>query len=280
MQDQEEVVIETTEEVDVVEENAVEEGGAEENVEPEAAEELIIAIGDDEPDAEEEESRRAPDWVRDLRKSHRDLTKKNRELEAKLAEKESPKPAAAEQVGKKPVLSDYDYDTDKYETELAGWYERKRKADESAEQARRAQEEADKGWQDRLAQYGKTKTELGVPDYDDVEDAVFEHLSVVQQGILIQGAENPAKLVYALGKNAKKRAELAQITDPVRFAIAVGRLESQIKVTTRKPPEPEKRITGASNRGTIDSTLDRLRAEAEKTGDYSKVMQYKRQKTR
>jgi hypothetical protein len=27
----------------------------------------------------------------------------------------------------------------------------------------------------------------------------------------------------------------------------------------------------------VDSTLERLRAEAEKTGDYSKVMRYKKQ---
>ena len=68
--------------------------------------------------------------------------------------------------------------------------------------------------------------------------------------------------------------------DPVKFAFAVAKLETQLKVTNRKaapPPESTVRGTGRVS-GAVDSTLERLRADAEKTGDYSKVMQYKRQK--
>ena len=107
-----------------------------------------------------------------------------------------------------------------------------------------------------------------------------DQFNVTQQGIIVQGADNPALVVYALGKNPKKAKELASITDPVKFAIAVGKLETQLKVTNRKaPPPPEKTLQGTGPKsGAVDSTLERLRADAEKTGDYTKVLQYKRQK--
>jgi hypothetical protein len=86
-------------------------------------------------------------------------------------------------------------------------------------------------------------------------------------------------VVYALGKNPKKAKELASITDPVKFAFAVAKLEAQLKVAPRKtPPPPEGAIRStAPISGTVDSNLDRLRSEAERTGDYSKVYRYKQQ---
>ena len=48
--------------------------------------------------------------------------------------------------------------------------------------------------------------------------------------------------MYALGKNPKKAKELGEITDPVKFAFAVAKLETQLTVTSRKQvPPPEKK---------------------------------------
>ena len=74
--------------------------------------------------------------------------------------------------------------------------------------------------------------------------------------------------------------ELAGIQDPVKFAFAVAKLEAQLKVTPKRKPttKVEKMIKGSGSlAGTTDKKLDRLRAEAEKTGDLSKVHAYKRQ---
>jgi hypothetical protein len=116
-------------------------------------------------------------------------------------------------------------------------------------------------------------------DFDDAEDTVKDILNVTQQGIIVKGAENPEFVVYALGKNPKKAQELAQIDDPIDFAFAISKLESKLKIATKKSaPPPEKTVKGTGRvSGSVDSTLERLRAEAEKTGDYSKVMKYKRQ---
>ena len=119
---------------------------------------------------------------------------------------------------------------------------------------------------------------MKVKDYEEAEAIVLETFNTTQQGIVIQGADNPALLAYALGKDPAKAKELASITDPIRFAFAIAKLETQVKTSPRKsPPAPEKVIqTNGPVGGSTDTTLERLRAEAERTGDYSKVSAYKR----
>jgi len=108
---------------------------------------------------------------------------------------------------------------------------------------------------------------------------VQEVLSVTQQGILLQGSDNSALLVYALGKNPKRAKELSEIKDPVKFAFAVSKLESQLKVTKKTAPPPEKTPPsgGARSTGGSDEVLENLRAKAERTGDYTQILAYKRQ---
>ena len=115
-------------------------------------------------------------------------------------------------------------------------------------------------------------------DYDDAEEVAQQTFNVVQQGVMIQGAEDPALVIYALGKNPKKAKELAQIDDPVKFAFAVAKLESQLKISNRKAAtRPESKVSAtAPIKGAVDSTLERLREEASKTGNMDKVMAYKR----
>lgn len=252
------------------------EPSAETQTEAAQDDEVIVSIGEESPPQEEE--KQAPEWVRDLRKQHRELQKRNRELEAKL--NQAPETQKAQEVGKKPTLEDFDYDAERYEASLAEWFERKRQADEQVAKMQAERDNQAKEWQAKLEGYSKAKAELKVRDYDEAEDITKDTLTVVQQGVILQGAENPALLVYALGKNPKKAKELASISDPVKFAFAVAKLETQLKVTNRKAaPPPEKTVQGTGKvSGTVDSTLDRLRADAEKSGDYSKVMAYKRQK--
>lgn len=245
---------------------------AEAEAEPE---EVVVTIGDEAP---AEEPERAPEWVRELRKSHRELQRKVREYEEQSARVTAP--AAVPTLGAKPKLEDHDYDTDKYETALEAWYRQKDTVEAARRQAEAQVEAQRKAWQDKLDGYAKAKADLRVKDYEDAEATVQESLNTVQQGVLLQGADNPALVVYALGKNPKKAKELASITDPVKFAFAVAKMEAQLKVNpAKRPPAPERAITGSSApiSGTVDSTLERLRAEAEKTGDMTKVIRYRNQ---
>lgn len=244
-----------------------------EDAEP-ADDEVVVTLGD-EP-APEDDDKRAPDWVRELRKSNREKDRRIRELEQKVSVVQ-PASAAPVVIGPKPTLEGCDYDSDKFSSDLESWHERKRKVDEAATKQRQEEENARATWQTKLDAYGKAKTALKVKDYDDAESVVQDVFSITQQGILLDGADNPAILTYALGKNPKKAKELASLTNPVKFAFAVAKLETQLKVQPRKTaPVPERSIRSTvAGTSAVDNQLDRLRAESEKTGDLSKVVAYK-----
>lgn len=251
---------------------------SEEEAEPD--EEMVVTIGDEPVEEEEEAPQAAPQWVKDLRKSQRDLQKENRELKAKL-QTTQPKEQEAPALGKKPSLSDpdIDYDEEKLSARLDAWYEQKRKHDDAQAAQQRAAEDEKKAWQAKLDTYQGAKEKLKVKDFDDAEEAVLGSLEQNQQAVIVAYAENPALVVYAIGKNPKEMEKLAAIKDPIKFALAMRDLEKNMKVQSRKPAtQPERTVSGtAPKSGAMDNHLERLRAEAEKSGDYSKVTAYKRQ---
>jgi len=252
---------------------------ADDTEDEEGSDGVVISIAGEPPAPEDDEEVRAPEWVRDLRKNYRVEKRRAKDLEQKLARLETQAPGVAP-LGPKPTLEKADYDTDRYEKELANWYDKKRQHDDREVSARSEQQAVQREWERKLEGYQSAKAGLKVRDFEFAEDVVQDNLSVMQQGMIVQGADNAALVVYALGKNPKKAKELASITDPVKFAFAVAKLETQLKISNRKAQtSPERKISGTGRpSGAVDSTLDRLRADAEKTGDYSKVFQYKKQK--
>ena len=267
----------------VIEDNDVEVEEAEievnepvDEVEPEDTEEVVVSIGEEAPPPEEHTP--APEWVKELRKTNRELQRQNRELQARVqAAPPETKPVV---IGNKPKLEDHDYDADAYEEALTSWFERKRQADEVNAKQEAEVMNQQKAWQAKLDGYGKAKAELRVKDFEDAEEVAQQVFSITQQGVLLQGADNPALVVYALGKNPAKAKELAEIKDPVKFAFAVAKLEKDLKVTNRRQaPAPERIVTGTGrSSGAVDSTLERLREEAARTGNMTKVIQYRAQR--
>jgi hypothetical protein len=239
------------------------------------SEEVIVSIEGESPTPEDNT---APEWVRSLRKNYRELQREKRELEEKLRSKETVEPNPTI-LGKKPTLEDLDYDAEKFEVELAKWYDQKREVEEANNKRAEAQLAQQQAWQQKLDTYGKAKADLRVSDYDDAEASVQESFDLTQQGIILQGADNPAILIYALGKNPKKAKELSELKDPVQFAFAMGKLETQLKITSRKttPPPPDKKVVGNASASSSDDMLEKLRDEAARTGDFTKVVAYKRQ---
>ncbi len=274
----------TNDDTTVIEDEAIEQPGAQADGEQAQAQddkaesdEVVVSIGEESPPPEE--PAHAPEWVRELRKTNRELQRQNRELQTKLqttAQIES-QPVA---LGTKPRLEDHDYDADKYEEALTNWFDRKRQADEIRAKQDAALADQNKAWQSKLDGYSKAKADLKVKDFDDAEATAQELFSITQQGVMLQGADNPALVVYALGKNPKKAQELASIKDPVKFAFAVAKLEKDLKVTNRRAAPPPERVVSGTGRvsGAVDSTLERLREEASKSGDMTKVLAYKLKK--
>lgn len=241
----------------------------------EGEEELVVQIGEEESPPQEREE--APQWVKDLRKSQRELLRENRELKAKAGTPAAPqKPTLPD----RPKLSDHDYDEDKFQAAMDDWHKKKSEIDNFEQSQRAAQQETQRQVEATRTAYQEKAKTLKVPDFKEAEEEVINTLSEVQQGLILQGADNSPLLVYALGTNPKRLAELAAIKDPVKFAFAAAKLEKDLKTSNRKSekpaPETPLKNTGAAVVSS-NKTLERLREEAQKTGDMSKVVAFKRQ---
>jgi hypothetical protein len=244
--------------------------------------EVVITIGDEAPPAvaeDEVDGKPAPAWVRDLRKQAREKDKRIRELEQAAAAREAAAAPAVPTVGEKPTLESCDYDAEAYAEKVLAWTEAKRKADAVEAAKRQEQEAAQAEWNARLTSYQAAKASLKVDDFDGAEHVVRETMNQTQIGVLLNGADKPELVVYAIGRNPAKAKELANIKDPIKFAFAIAKLETQLKVTPRKaPPAPEREVRGTAGGATaVDNELARLEAEADRTGDRSKIAAYRRQ---
>lgn len=244
-------------------------------------EEFVITAGDEEPkpsDDDDFSGKPAPTWVKDLRKKEREARKRIKELEAQVQQaKPTDKPI---EVGPKPKLADFDYDEDDFESAVEQWHERKRQVEQQQAAKQAEEEKAKQAWQAKMQSYEERRQNVAskVRDFEEVEEAAKDKLTPTQQGILIHAAENPELILYHLGKNPKKAQELSEITDPIQFAFAAAKLDSQMKIQTRKPStQPERKLSGSAQlSGVVDSKLEALEKEADRTGDRSKVIAYKK----
>lgn len=242
----------------------------------EATDEIRIEIEGEEPPPVRGP---APGWVRELREQQRVLKARNAELERALAARgEAEKPLT---LGEKPTLDGCDYDPARFEQELEGWHERKQLVSQKEAQVQATQEQHAKQWSDKQEAYAKGRVELSkqIPSFAEAEATVASILDITQQGVIVAAADNPAMVVCALGQNPKLAQELAAERDPIKFAVKMAKLEAKLKMAKKNSaPSPERPLKGSgsgSMSGSGDAQLERLRAAADKSGDYSQVVAYK-----
>lgn len=248
-------------------------GFADEHGEPESdGEETVIAFADEPEEGEEE----VP-LVKKLRTQLREAQSRLRHVARQPAANDAdadPEPV----VPPRKRIEEFDYDQDKADEYAAAreaallervkWEQRQ--GDREA-QRKRAQD-------DQAKQIEQQKRSLGVGDYDQRAEVVKDTLSEAQLAILINGADNPAQMIYALGRHQNKLDMLAGEENLAKFAVMIGKLERDIKVQKRKAPEPESRVRGATASLAVgdDRELARLEKEAERTGDRTKIRQYRK----
>lgn len=231
---------------------------------------VVIAFADDE--AEEE-----PALVKTLRDQIRERDRKIAALRrTPTANDDDPEPAIAERPRS---VADFDYDEERFNAAIddhlaakeahIAWKARQTERDAARQRA------AD----EQTKRVEKQRNALGVSDYDERSSTVRETLSDAQLAILINGADNPAQLIYALGRSQTRLALLAGEENLAKFAVQIGKMEKEIKVTKRTAPVPETMVRGATGslaRGATDKHLERLEKEAERTGNRTEVQKYKR----
>lgn len=205
------------------------------------------------------------------------LREQIRERDKRLAELSKAQPQQQE-LGPKPTLETCEYDEERFEAELERWHDQKRKADEVQQAQGNVQRQAREEWDRDYQGYQQKRAALAFADRDEVESIATATLNEVQQAVIVQAAGDPALLLYALGKNPAKLAEISKITNPLKMAVAVAKLEGDLKVNRkRKAPDPERIETGSARvaQKGPDKELERLEKEAERTGDRTKVIAYK-----
>ena len=247
------------------------ETGAEEGAE--AEEELVVTLGG-EPQEEEEQ---APNWVKDLRRKNREDQKRIRELEAKLAGQ-----SGSQQGGLKepeyPELEQFDYDADLHKEAVKKYTREKLMYDREIERQRAIQEEANKEWEKVVNSYKTGKARFDADKMQEAEEEVVSVLSPARQAMLMDAADDSAALTLALGSNPETLRKVASIKSDAKFIAELVKVQMKMTVQSKKtPPPPERTIGGAGKTpGATANNLAALKKKAEDSGDYAAYFAEKR----
>ncbi len=225
---------------------------------------------------ESKQDESAPKWVKEVRKKNRELLREIKELKAKQQPQTNTNDLVLE---KKPTLADFEYDEEAFENASNKWHEKKIKIDNLKQEQEQAQTKQKEYWNNRLIAYNNEAQTLKVNNFSEREEVVKQIFDLKQQGIILETADNPASLIYALGGDEDLAEEIANETNPVKFIARIAKLEEKLKMNKTKtaPPAPEKKITGNVPVTNQAKTLEKLRIEADKTGNYTKLLAYKKQ---
>lgn len=148
------------------------------------------------------------------------------------------------------------------------------------------QPQVDYGLQMQQTRHYEMADKLGVADYEEIEDKAIEILgkNVVNQ--LISGNDESHKILYFLGKNPKRAADIADLikTQPIRGVMELGALGEGLKVIRQKAnlnqaPDPDTELAGGSptKGSSYERKLDELREQASKTGDMKALIAFKKE---
>lgn len=228
---------------------------------------LEFSFDDDGEDKDEFAGQPAPEWVKEVRKENRELKRQLKQRESQQFEQQV--------LREKPTLDDHDYDSDAFEQDYAQWLTEKQQVDAQVHAERQKYQQYHERYK---ADVDAIKAKA--PDYDEVELSVVDVLSEQKQGLLQMLVDNPAKVVYALGKNSPAQLERLSKLDDIQFAKQIVLMEMQMSSKTKsrnqnKPKPKTHELEGAA--GGADTRLAKLEVEADRTGDRSKVAAYKKQ---
>lgn len=260
----------------VVEEPKVEAPEGAEAAEATEPEEVVITIEGEEPEVDEaddpeveaELGDRGKRALKAAREAAKEASRKLREAEARAAALEAAHKPAEPEI-KRPSLEECGFNEDVFAEKMTAYVAAQAKVKEQqAEEEARAKAAQD-AYKAKLDRYNAERGKVGVDD--DVQARVVAALSPPQQTALMDAGRDPAKLVAALAKTPKVLAELAGIKEIHKFTYRLAEIEGKIQMTTKAPPPPETKLRGGTGTASVLTVadLEKMRAKAEETGDYS-----------
>lgn len=231
---------------------------------------------DDDGDSDEKDpfaGQDAPQWVKDNRRRAKEVQRENRELKRKLEQYESSNAPEQQALREKPTFEAHEFDEDLYQADLDQWY-----VEKSQHDARQKAEQEKYQHYDERYKSSVDAVRAKVADYDEIEQSIVETVPPQRQALIKMLVDDPARMVVALGKSPAQLEKLLGLDD-IQFAKQIVLMEQQMSSKTKsrnpnKPPPKTHELEGAA--GGADVQLERLEAQADKTGDRSAVIAYKR----
>lgn len=252
--------------------------GTEQQPESEGDDEEEFYFGDEKLESPTSEEGKDPALVRHLRN-----TIKEKERELKELRNQSPSQQqrqAPTQAPRMPQLSDdgIDYDESVFQQRLSEWSEENAKYQTAQAQQQHAQQALQQLHQQKLQQYQERVKAVKVPNYQQAEKVVIEEVPEQIQAAIIHYAEKPEMVVIALARNPELRKQMAEATDPVALGRLIGTIESKAKTMPKPKSNAASTPEVKGNNGAVLNSLEKLKEEAHKSGDWSAYFAAKRAK--
>lgn len=210
-----------------------------------------------------------------------------KEQRTQLRDKNITPPAAATQAPAAVELPPYpkmedegiDWDPEIFAQKVREWHQTEAQVKQQQEQLQKSQQQMLATFDERKASYKQRVAKMKIRGYEDAEAFVAGELDNGVQTALILHADRPEMVVLALARNADLMKQAKEINDPVKLGVLIGTIQAKAKampVAKRdvKGAPANPRGTGASQLGDLESEI----AKANKTGDYTRVIQLKKQR--
>lgn len=147
--------------------------------------------------------------------------------------------APKRELGPKPTLEAMDYDEERFETALTKWHEDKRAIEAEASQADEQAAVRNQAFERARVNYQAKAQTMKIANFETAEKNVLDALGAEFLGAIIQYADDPAKLVGAIGNNPSVLSKVAAEQDPLSRFKMLFKVEQKIVVKGKKPPAPE-----------------------------------------
>lgn len=269
-------LVETTLEDEPIDEPEITEGETESEVETVEGETEAPAEEPSEEPLEDEPKNPIAQQRKHIRELEKQLKIEKLERERIERQMQTASAPVVETLPPEPDLEDADinYDTDLFKRKYAEWSAKKAKIEQQQEQVKAREAEIVAKYNTKLQAYNESK--VAYKGINEAESVLTSTLDATKQSVIINYAENPALVVYALGKNPVLLNKVANITDPFEYVLQIKEIErkaTEMVKAKKTPPPPEKVVTGKSAvTSNHEKYLDKLRAE----GKITEAIAYRR----
>ncbi|EFQ5086472.1 scaffolding protein [Salmonella enterica] len=241
--------------------------------------EQAFFYGDDELGSPSSEEAKDPALVKHLRSTIKEKDRELKELRRLSTQPAQQQPVIA-QPPVMPKLTDpgIDYDEDLLQEKLEQWAKDNDQYKEQQRVIKQQQEQFNEQHRLKVANYQQRAKALKVKGFAEAEQIVIDEVPKVIQDAILHESEKPEMVVLALGRNAELRKQLAEATNPVALGRLLERIESKAKTMPKAKTNAATTPEVKGSNGAVINNLDKLKAKALETGDWTPYFAAKKAK--